>query len=176
MKTANQSTRTVTSRMLPAKRAVQSKGKRRRISNERQSPVPGIHRICKLCKHSLGYELLPWLRNGLEISRLHVFLRRADLGNLTSELRQVPSHYTHRPTTSSITNHYSDRKTFVGKADYFFLAGFLLILVVWILCNPAIQDYSCFFEQVLRGLPIANNSLINLFLRRFACSRRVEVI
>ena len=125
MKTANQSTRTVTSRMLRATRAVQSKGKRRRISDERQSPVPGIHRICKLSNHSLGYELLPCLRNRVEISRLHVFLRRAGLGNPTSDLRQVPSHYTHRPPTSSITNHYSDRKT-----DYFFLAGFLLILAV----------------------------------------------
>jgi hypothetical protein len=53
---------------------------------------------------SLGYELLPCLRNRIEISRFHVFLRRADLGNPTPDLRQVPSHYTRRPTTSSIDN------------------------------------------------------------------------
>jgi len=103
MKTARPSTRIATSRTLRPWRP-KAKGRPRRTSDERQSLFPSIQRICKLCKHSLSYELLPCLRNSDEISRLHVFLRRADLGNPAPDLRQVPSHYTRRPTTSSIAN------------------------------------------------------------------------
>jgi hypothetical protein len=84
--------------MLRGTVSAQSLGKAKMDARyERQPPFQSIHRICKLCKHPLGYELLPCLRNRVEISRLYVFLRRTDLGNPTPDLRQVPSHYTRLP-------------------------------------------------------------------------------
>src|SRR5580692_2072794 len=83
-------------RKLVRKMLQHSHRKRPKAVQMRPCPSPRNHQILNLCKRPASHEELPGLRNRPEKSRLHVLLRRRDLGNPPFDLREVPSHYTRR--------------------------------------------------------------------------------